>query len=82
MDRKYYCKCLSCGHFNEFKDLNDSYIICEECNKLLTFKDSNIYVDGSVVKGELQLEILNTLNSHNKSKTILLEGDDVLDDSI
>lgn len=81
MDRRYYCKCANCGTNTEYKDLKDKYIICAGCHRILDIT-GDLYVNGIKLSVERENELISSLNPHNKSQTILLEGDDILNDSI
>lgn len=89
MNRKYLCKCGYCNHYTEFKNPNDSYIVCEECHRVLNISASDFITNGKGISKEQEIQIVNTLNMESnskeilkekKSKQILLEGDDLLDD--
>lgn len=83
MDRKYYYICPKCSATDEIKDLdNTNYMICHNCHILLKSNDY-LYIHADILNSEEEAKITNVLNSQEKkSKQVLLEGDDSLDDFI
>ena len=81
MKRKYYCICPQCSAKTEFKDLKDEYTICKDCHRILNIS-GDLYVYATTLTMEKELDLATKLNQHNKSKTLLLEGDDLLNDFI